>query len=107
MPSVHWLASSGLLQERMSQALVVAFPNRFTGLSWAEFGVEEGCVECQLGVDYSKAKKQELPNEEETAAHAAAGSRHAELHQAIDGLTRIEGPLFKKRRDDTSLAAFL
>ena len=79
----------------------------FTGLSWAEFGVEKGCVECQPVVEYLKVKEQELPNEEETAAHTAAGSRHAELHQAVDGLTCIEGPLFKKRRDDMSLAAFL
>ena len=28
MPSVLWLASSGILQERMSQALVVASPTR-------------------------------------------------------------------------------
>ena len=68
----------------------------YTGLAWAEFGVEKGRVECKPVVEYLKVKKQELANEEESAAQVAAGSRSAELDQAMDGLTCAEGPLFKK-----------
>ena len=68
----------------------------YTGLAWAEFGVEKGRVECQPVVEYLKVKKQELANEEESAAQVAGGSRSAELDQAMDGLTCAEGPFFIK-----------
>ena len=80
-------------------------PGKYLARQWKGWHPALGCVECQLVVEYLKVKKQELPNEEETPAHAAAASRHAELHQAMDGLTCIEGPLFKKRREDLVVAA--
>ena len=51
----------------------------YTGLAWAEFGVEKGRVECQPVVEYLKVKKQELANEEESASQAAVDSKPAEL----------------------------
>ena len=57
----------------------------YTGLAWAEFGVEKGRVECHQVVEYLQVKKQELANEEESAAQAAAGSRSAELGPSTPG----------------------
>ena len=77
----------------------------YTGVAWAEWGVEMGRVECKPVVAYLKVKKQELANEEESAAQAAAGSRSVELDQAMDGLTCAEGSPFKKRRVNMPRAA--
>ena len=68
----------------------------YTGLDWAEFGVEKGCMECQQVVEYLKVKKRELSNEEVSAAQVAGGSTSADLAQAMDGLICAEGPFFIK-----------
>ena len=68
----------------------------YTGLAWEDFALEKGGVECQLVIDYLKVKKQELANEEASAAQVAGGSTSADLDQAMDGLICAEGPFFIK-----------
>ena len=90
---MHSLCCTGQLLEARPGLISEASDNqRYTGLTWAEFGVEKGCVECQQVVEYLKVKKWELANEEASAAQVAGGSRSADL----DGLTWAEGPVFKR-----------
>ena len=49
----------------------------YPGLAWEAFALEKGSVDCQLVIDYLKAKMQELANEEASAAQAAGGSTPA------------------------------
>ena len=85
-----------LLEARPGLISEASYNQGYTGLTWAEFGVEKGRVECQQVVEYLKVKKRELANEEASAAQVAGGSRSADLDQAMDGLTCAEGLVFKK-----------